>query len=335
VGRTIYEEFTTVVVLKQQMRVVDPVWQDFLQHLRQGHVQQHHMDMLHRMDLSHTDCASTDFTCPPWNESVLITPRHGVRTKWNDCAIRKHCQDTNQTLFVSHAEDRINGRTLRRPEQLAVQHRQGSTRRAGDDLPESIELAVGMRVMVTRNLDTDLDITNGARGTIVDVVVEADEPLTTDGNNVIHLRRPPAFLLVKLDKTRATRLEGLEHSVIPIEPLSKSFRISVQEEKTYTRTVMRKQLPITAAYACTDYRAQGQTIPAVVIDIASPPSGGLSLFNLYVALSRSRGRETIRLLRGFDERFFKVAQVAELTAEDERLEFLCRQTTMWWKRATQ
>ncbi|KAL4061814.1 hypothetical protein J3A83DRAFT_4109614, partial [Scleroderma citrinum] len=33
----------------------------------------------------------------------------------------------------------------------------------------------------------------------------------------------------------------------------------------------------------------------VIVDIASPPTGGLSLINLYVALSRSRGRSSIRL----------------------------------------
>ncbi|KIK80721.1 hypothetical protein PAXRUDRAFT_157906, partial [Paxillus rubicundulus Ve08.2h10] len=85
------------------------------------------------------------------------------------------------------------------------------------------------------------------------------------------------------------------------------------------------------AYACTDYRAQGQTISAIVVDIESPPTGGLSLFNLYVALSRSRGRETIRLLRGFNEKYFKVAQVHELTTEDERIENLCRQMSTWWQ----
>ncbi|KAJ7643178.1 hypothetical protein B0H17DRAFT_959878 [Mycena rosella] len=58
---------------------------------------------------------------------------------------------------------------------------------------------------------------------------------------------------------------------------------------------------MTAAYAFTDYRAQGQTIPYVLVDIGTPPSGTLSLFNLYVALPRSSGRESIRLLRDFDD----------------------------------
>jgi hypothetical protein len=43
------------------------------------------------------------------------------------------------------------------------------------------------------------------------------------------------------------------------------------------------------------------------VDIATPPTGGLSLFNLYVALSCSAGRSTIRLLRDFDEKVFEKA----------------------------
>ncbi|KAI5984586.1 hypothetical protein EDC04DRAFT_2590838 [Pisolithus marmoratus] len=51
--------------------------------------------------------------------------------------------------------------------------------------------------------------------------------------------------------------------------------------------------PITAAYAFTDYCWQGQTISHVIMDIAKPPTGGLNLFNLYIALSRSSSHATI------------------------------------------
>ncbi|KAL4064954.1 hypothetical protein V8B97DRAFT_1193322 [Scleroderma yunnanense] len=85
------------------------------------------------------------------------------------------------------------------------------------------------------------------------------------------------------------------------------------------RSVKRHQFPITAAYAFTDYRSQGQTLQHVIIDIASPPTGGLSLFDLYVALSRSRGRSTIRLLRQFDNKVFQASHCVELLAEDDRL----------------
>ncbi|KAI1785897.1 hypothetical protein LXA43DRAFT_864926, partial [Ganoderma leucocontextum] len=54
---------------------------------------------------------------------------------------------------------------------------------------------------------------------------------------------------------------------------------------------------ITAAYGFTDYRSQGQTIPMVIVDIKKPPPPGqLTLFNLYVALSRSHGHERLKKL---------------------------------------
>ncbi|KAI0633924.1 hypothetical protein C8Q77DRAFT_1033032, partial [Trametes polyzona] len=125
-------------------------------------------------------------------------------------------------------------------------------------------------------------------------------------------------------------LDGLDEAIIPIEPVKRSFRINVRdsEGKQVTHTVHRRQFAITPAYAFTDYRAQGQTISHVIIDIARPPSGRpLNLFNLYVALSRSSGRETVRLLRDFDDNTFMAPHSAELLAEDDRLGMLDRSTS--------
>ncbi|TFK91367.1 hypothetical protein K466DRAFT_458945, partial [Polyporus arcularius HHB13444] len=96
-------------------------------------------------------------------------------------------------------------------------------------------------------------------------------------------------------------LDGLEAGVIPVEPLKTTMQIEIErvDGSALKRSVTRRQFPITPAYAFTDYRSQGQTIPSVLVDLKSPPSGKLSLFNLYVALSRSSGRGTIRLLRDF------------------------------------
>ena len=70
----------------------------------------------------------------------------------------------------------------------------------------------------------------------------------------------------------------------------------------------------------------------VIVDIATPPSGGLSLFNLYVALSRSSGRDTIRLLRDFDEEVFMKKHDLTLIREDERLEAMNMETRRWYEK---
>ena len=70
-----------------------------------------------------------------------------------------------------------------------------------------------------------------------------------------------------------------------------------------------------------------------IVDIAPPPTGGaIDIFNTYVALSRSSGRDTIRLLREFkEESFFNPGNYPEsLQIEDERLERLNELTKQWW-----
>jgi hypothetical protein len=66
----------------------------------------------------------------------------------------------------------------------------------------------------------------------------------------------------------------------------------------------------------TDFKAQGQTIEYVIVDIAPTPTFSLSPFNAYVALSRSRGRSTIRLLRDFNDSLFICHPSEELRLED-------------------
>ena len=87
---------------------------------------------------------------------------------------------------------------------------------------------------------------------------------------------------------------------------------------------------MTLAYAFTDYQSQGQTIPFIMVDIATLLTGGLSLFNLYVALSRSSGRSTIQLLQDFDNTTFMQSHGASLLQEDDRLDKLDALTKSWW-----
>jgi hypothetical protein len=81
---------------------------------------------------------------------------------------------------------------------------------------------------VTENIEIDLDLTNasGARGEIVDIVLHPDEPAIED-EPVVHLKYMPAYILirVKLSRTRANTLKGLDASIIPIEPATTSYRI--------------------------------------------------------------------------------------------------------------
>ena len=330
-GRKLYEEFTLVVRLKKQVRVTDPDWQDLLHHVRHGCCRVHHIAMLQSLVITNPKGVQTDFTTAPWNECVLITPRHSVRRQWNAKMLREHCKRRGVPLFICRAYDSVQGRVVTLAEKFSIAKKTNRAKSRSDErggLPNVVELAIGMKVMVTFNIETDLDVANGARGEIVEIKLDERETQITHASSTNHLQYPPLYILVRLGRTKASQLHSLEKNVVPIVPMQRSFKIY---DNDVEKNISRQQLPITAAYAFTDYRSQGQTIPYALIDIASPPTGGLTPFNIYVALSRARGKDNIRLLREFDEKPLTTHPNGHLRNENERLQLLDERTKLWWE----
>ncbi|KAJ3729419.1 hypothetical protein C8R42DRAFT_549626, partial [Lentinula raphanica] len=187
-GRQIYEEFSVVVLLQEQMRVTDIIWRAFLTRLRYGRVTDEDVEMLNGMVLN--------------KGTALVTPRHGVRKLWNSEAVREHCRKKHVPLYRIAAEDTIGGRSLMLKEQIEVARRGSRNNTAHKNgLPTFIEIVVGMKVMVTSNVETDLDVTNGARGEIVDIILDPREESAT-GEQEIALEFLPKYVLVKMDRTQ-------------------------------------------------------------------------------------------------------------------------------------
>ena len=87
--------------------------------------------------------------------------------------------------------------------------------------------------MVMDDIEKDLDMTSGAQGEIVDTIPHPGEPPI--GNSpVVQIRDMPPYSLVKLIHFRATPLEGLQDSVIPIELAITTYHIKVQQDKGHT-----------------------------------------------------------------------------------------------------
>jgi len=60
-GRQLYEQFTTIVRLKEQVRIQDPEWLDLLQHIHRGSCQAQHIEMLRSLIITNPICPPTDF----------------------------------------------------------------------------------------------------------------------------------------------------------------------------------------------------------------------------------------------------------------------------------
>jgi hypothetical protein len=167
-------------------------------------------------------------------------------------------------------------------------------------------------------------VANGTRGTVEGLVLDPRERhITPDEDGCMRLQYPPPVIFFRPDMQTTTHFEGVTEGIIPISPSHIRFSVDVDGEKV---KLERRQLAIVPGYVFTDYKAQGQTMGCVIIDIAKPPSGTLSPFSMYVALSRSKGRSDIRILRDFDPALFMHHPSEDLRMDMERLELLNERT---------
>ncbi|KAF8436818.1 hypothetical protein L210DRAFT_3406547, partial [Boletus edulis BED1] len=83
---------------------------------------------------------------------------------------------------------------------------------------------------------------------------------------------------------------------------------------------------LSAAYAFTDFKAQGQTLENILVDIGKTCNFSLTPFNAYVALSRGKSRGQIRLLRDFEDKLFTSPPSEDLLEEDKILEVKAERT---------
>lgn len=97
-------------------------------------------------------------------------------------------------------------------------------------------------------------------------------------------------------------------------------------------------MPILPAFAFTIEKSQGQNIFRTVVDLVHPPTGsGIKLNGLYVACSRSSGREGIRILRPIPENVVKTLKThspESLRRDAETLTGQAQRTREMFKRGT-
>jgi hypothetical protein len=321
-GKNIYEQFTTVVTLQQQMRVVDTTWNDILQRARVGGCTASDLKEIRRLVLVTDECVRPDFSVSPWDDAILITPRNSVQVQWNNKATVTHSMRSGSMLYICSSEDSAHGVPLTMSQRLAIAR---LPLKHTEQLPTVLRLAVGMRVMVTRNIAVKANLSNGSRGRISHISLDPREaPISSSAiaEKQCILRYPPALIILELDFCDISPLPGLKPKQVPLVPMESKFTIGSHPSLRVTR----RQLPLSAAYAFTDFKSQGQTIDHIVVDIGKTSNFALSPFNAYVALSRSRGRDSIRLLRDFEDDLFTRHPSEYLRVEDERIEDLSKQT---------
>lgn len=324
---------------------MDRQWQQFIDHIHEGQVKCNDLDMLHKLVLTPTE--HPDFNQCPWSECVLITPRNSVQIWWNEVAAASWCERQHCQMYICRAEDTIQGQPLtqHQAQVLAIEkvwHEQLGTKKP-PTLAREVKLAVGIKVMVTENINPYLGIANRTRGTIVEIVLDIREQID-HMVPIVKLCYLPLYVLLKREgvedeideeeKEVQGRFKNLPCSIVPIIAVGQTMMFMEHQHSGQVKWKREewKQIPLELVYAFTDYCAQGQMIGNVIVDIGNPEDGILLLmFNLYVALSRSWGQDGICLLWDFDERLFNCRWDDELVQKDNRMHIMNQATKEKWE----
>ena len=213
--------------------------------------------------------------CP--EDALFIYARNKEVDDHNEKMLTSKCTDISEILAVDVIRNRKTGR---------LEEKRASKSDRSDGLPGQLRIAVGARVMITKNVDTEHGITNGALG-----IVTAILP-TRDG------RLLPEAVCIKFDNEKVGRglrqkNPNIPHGSIKITPYEERLEPVERERKGG----IRKQFPLKLSWACTIHKVQGLTVDKIVISMKSMFSSG----HAYVAFSRVTNIHGLYLL-DFDEK---------------------------------
>ena len=154
------------------------------------------------------------------------------------------------------------------------------------NLQKILTVKINARVMITTNIDVADRLTNGAMGTVTNVVID-------DRTEIM------STILVSFDSKHVGQ-EALHTSVhkstnqnaVAIYQTQATFPI--QKKKTSYQAT-RTQFPLTLACAVTIHKCQGLTLPEIVIDM-TPAKGKFKPGEAYVTFSRVRTIDKLHII---------------------------------------
>ncbi|KAI0067152.1 hypothetical protein BV25DRAFT_1868127 [Artomyces pyxidatus] len=234
---------------------------------------------------------SIDLSHPNFRYVSVITALNAQRDQINTMGCRKFAADSKQQLVNFYAVDKWKTReTMEKTKDfvpMSLQKKlQDLEHGATMHVPGTLRLCQGLPVMIKRNEATEVCVTNGAEGTVVENGQETLDVV------FVKLKNPPT----------PVQLEGLPQNSNSINKLY----------------VTRAQVPLIPNFAMTDYASQGRTRPYNVVDLKKCRSHQ----SVYTCLSRSSSLDGTVLVQSFDPSIICKGLSGYLRQEFRELELL-------------
>ncbi|KAF9455952.1 hypothetical protein BDZ94DRAFT_1285957 [Collybia nuda] len=284
-GKALWHQVTTVVILRQNMRIHDQCEGD--DQLRQALANMRFKSctpadiQFLRTCISSSALGRRCITDKQFRSVSVITALNVHKDAINILGTQRFAQETGQLLTHFYSEDTVSSQDDNIGENLHKTLRGKKKKTTQSTLPDHVQqilwnqphtklsLCIGLPVMIRHNAATELCITKGQEGVV-------HGWLSTTGSRG-QLMLDTLFVHVMI--------EGLPLNVVPLT------RTSVK-----TLCHLPDDIEVLPNFSMTDYASQGKTRPCNVVDL----NNSRSHHSYYTALSRSASANGTIILQGFD-----------------------------------
>ncbi|KAK7878468.1 hypothetical protein WMY93_034311, partial [Mugilogobius chulae] len=152
-------------------------------------------------------------------------------------------------------------------------------------LQDKLELAIGARVMLTRNIDISQGLVNGAFAKVATLVYSP--------SNSTHVQK------LGLDLDQSQRRNSDNQMLVYLE--------RSEENITTKKGMVRRQFPIKLAFACTIHKVQGMSTTSAVVSLKEIFQAGMG----YVALSRVTSLRGLRIIDMDESKLYANPDITE------------------------
>ena len=309
IGKALWHQVTTVVILRENMRQKTQTPEDAklrttLVNMRYGKCTPEDIRFL-KSRVAGKRPGQPNIAAKEFRNVAIICGRHTQKDQFNLLGSERFANDTSQKLTNFYSIDKWGkevdpadkdkwgkskaasklkhkSNEIEFDDQLQIwKVRHGAT----DNFAGKLSLCIGMPVMIRNNDATELGITKGQEA----FVAGWKDKKGPHGKRVLDT------LFVRLDKPpKDINVDGLPTNVVPILMANKTIPCVFPNDMT--ESIDRQQVWILPNFAMTDYAAQGKTRPFNVVHLNSCRSH----LSYYTALSRSASAAGTVIVQGFD-----------------------------------
>jgi hypothetical protein len=324
-GRALWHQIITVVILRQNMRQKtqsknDDKLRKALESMRYKDCTPDDIQFL-RAHITSTIPGKPCITASEFKFVSIITAKNAQKDEINRLGCEKFAQETGQELVHFYSDDILKsivntqkpGRKMKgkRVTQLndTVQKILWNLPHSSADkpVPGKLSLCMGLPVMIKSNVATELCITNGQETTVVGWHESTGK----------HKQQILDVLFVQLKSPPKTiQLDGLPENVVPLTHSTVAITCKLQNDRKIS--ISRSQVEILPNFSMTDFASQGKTRPYNPVDLNN--CGSHQAY--YTALSRSSSADGTVILQGFDSKKITGKASGALCQEFRDLELL-------------